>query len=216
MNVDDPISFYEKVIKWFFHLRKSPFEKNTYITWFSEIKKRTTIIWFIWLHIAHVGGWMVQFPQKSGAQNCLTKCTKILTSQNVQQSFQLPAFLCFSHILSWAHWGYACFYEEILDKLKAAYKFLVKWSPDLASVQTIIDYFTVPLHSPNGRHLPSIRAVQGDCQWHLKISGNSHQSCESIYFDWGNPNLYLNQTVTKGWCQSNDSNPTENPNAMTV
>ena len=28
----------------------------------------------------------------------------------------------------------------------------------------LLDYFTVPLHSPNGRHLPAIMAVRGDCQ----------------------------------------------------
>ena len=31
-----------------------------------------------------------------------------------------------------------------------------------------LDSFTVPLHSPNGRHLPAIRAVQRDCHWGLK------------------------------------------------
>ena len=31
-----------------------------------------------------------------------------------------------------------------------------------------IDRFTVSLYFPNGRHLPAIRAVQGDCQWLLK------------------------------------------------
>ena len=33
----------------------------------------------------------------------------------------------------------------------------------LLSVQSSIDSFTVSLHSPNGRHLPAVRAVQGDC-----------------------------------------------------
>ena len=43
-----------------------------------------------------------------------------------------------------------------------------------------IDSFTVSLHSPNGRHLqmPAVRAVQRDCQWHLKNGGNCHQSCK--------------------------------------
>ena len=27
---------------------------------------------------------------------------------------------------------------------------------------------TVPVHSPNGRHLPAVRAVQKDCHWGLK------------------------------------------------
>ena len=31
-----------------------------------------------------------------------------------------------------------------------------------------IDAFTVSLHSPNGRQMPAIRAVQGDCQWPWK------------------------------------------------
>ena len=41
-----------------------------------------------------------------------------------------------------------------------------------------LDCFTVPLRSPNDRHLPAIRTVQGDCQWLLKNSGNSPQSSE--------------------------------------
>ena len=44
----------------------------------------------------------------------------------------------------------------------------------------LLDSFTVPLHSPNGRHLPAIRAVQWDCQWDLKNGRNSHWSCEQI------------------------------------
>ena len=35
-----------------------------------------------------------------------------------------------------------------------------------------LDSFTVPLHSPNGRHLPAGRAVQRDCHWGLKNGGN--------------------------------------------
>ena len=30
-----------------------------------------------------------------------------------------------------------------------------------------LDSFTVSLHSPNGRQLPAVRVVQGDCQWPL-------------------------------------------------
>ena len=32
-----------------------------------------------------------------------------------------------------------------------------------------LDSFTVSLHSPNGRHLPVIRAVQGDFQWPFNL-----------------------------------------------
>ena len=65
-----------------------------------------------------------------------------------------------------------------------------------------LDSFEVPLHSPSCRHLPAIRAVYGGCQWPLKNNGNFHWSCEpTMLFDGGNPNLYLDQAVTKGWCQ---------------
>ena len=49
--------------------------------------------------------------------------------------------------------------------------------------------FTVSLHSPN-------------CQWPLWKGGNSHWSCDpTIVLTRGNPNLYLDQPITKGWCQ---------------
>ena len=41
-----------------------------------------------------------------------------------------------------------------------------------------IDYFTIQLHSPKSKHLPAVRAMQGDCQWGLKNGGNSRQSRE--------------------------------------
>ena len=51
-----------------------------------------------------------------------------------------------------------------------------------------LDYFTVSLHSPNGRHLPAVRAVQGYCQWPLKNNGNSYWSLEpTMHCRWGFP-----------------------------
>ena len=47
-----------------------------------------------------------------------------------------------------------------------------------------LDSFTVPLLSPNGRHLPAVGAVQRDCHWGLKNGGNSHWSHEPI-MQWG-------------------------------
>ena len=38
----------------------------------------------------------------------------------------------------------------------------VVWQALLLSC--LLDSFTAPLHSPNGRHLPAVRAVQGDCE----------------------------------------------------
>ena len=49
----------------------------------------------------------------------------------------------------------------------------------------------------------------------LKNEGNSPWSCEpTIHGDWGNPNLYLDQPITKGWCQpmgGHASHPTDSP-----
>ena len=65
-----------------------------------------------------------------------------------------------------------------------------------------IDSFTVSLHSPNGKHLLDVRAVQGGCQWPLKNVSNSDLSCEpTIHCDWDNPGLYLDHPMKKGWCQ---------------
>ena len=59
-----------------------------------------------------------------------------------------------------------------------------------------IDYFTVSLHSTNGRHLPAVRAVQGDCQWPLQNGGNFQQSPEGITCEEFR-SLYLDQPITK-------------------
>ena len=55
---------------------------------------------------------------------------------------------------------------------------------EICSEHLGVDSFRVPFHSPNGRHLPAVRAVQGDCHWGLKNGGNSHWSCEPI-MQWG-------------------------------
>ena len=69
-------------------------------------------------------------------------------------------------------------------------------------VWCVLDSFTVPLHSANGRHLPAVRAVQGDGQWPLKNGANSHRSHEiKFHCNWGNPSLYLKQPITKRWYQ---------------
>ena len=45
-----------------------------------------------------------------------------------------------------------------------------------------VDFFTVSMHSANSRHLPAVRAVQGDCQWPLKTMAIpiGHVSSQSI------------------------------------
>ena len=80
-----------------------------------------------------------------------------------------------------------------------------------------LDSFTVSLHSANGRHLPGVRAVQGDCQWLCKIVeiSTSHLSAQCNE-TWYNHNLYLKQPITKEWCQptrGHASYPTDSPAA---
>ena len=53
--------------------------------------------------------------------------------------------------------------------------------------------------------LSAVRAVQRDCHWSLKNGGNSHWSYEPRAPS--NPNLYLDQPITKGRCQ----HPTDSP-----
>ena len=68
-------------------------------------------------------------------------------------------------------------------------KYLFNWGTPDFGMPSDVDRLTVSLHSPNGR--PVMRSVQGDCK-----------SCEpTIHFDRGNPNIFLNQPITMGWCQ---------------
>ena len=89
---------------------------------------------------------------------------------------------------------------------------------DTNTLPISIDSFTVPLHSPNGRLLPAVRAVQRDCHWGLNNSWNSHWSREPIMqWELGNPNLSLYQPITKGWCQpigGHVTYPTDRPIAI--
>ena len=64
-----------------------------------------------------------------------------------------------------------------------------------------LDSFTVPLHSPNGRHLPAVRAVQRDCHWGMKNGGNSHWSYEPI-MQWDTrQSQCMFRLITEAWCQ---------------
>ena len=44
-----------------------------------------------------------------------------------------------------------------------------------------LDDFTVPLCSSNGRHMPAVKAAQGDSQWVLKSEVNYHQEICTKY-----------------------------------
>ena len=77
------------------------------------------------------------------------------------------------------------------------------------------DSFTVSLHSPSGRQIGQgcARGLSVASQNH----GNSHWSSDPIsQCDWGNPNLYLDQPITKGLCQTTGGHalyPTDSPTA---
>ena len=63
-----------------------------------------------------------------------------------------------------------------------------------------LDSFTVPLHSSNGRHLPAVKAVQGDCRWPLRnVRNHVIPFCIAVYkwFIAGEefPSLYLDQST---------------------
>ena len=81
----------------------------------------------------------------------------------------------------------------------------------------LIDSFTVPLHSPKGRHFPAFRVVPRDCQWHLKNVGNSHWLGQPmIQSDTGQSQSIFGPTKHKRWCQPIGgcaSYPTDSPTA---
>ena len=63
------------------------------------------------------------------------------------------------------------------------------------------DYFTVSTHSSNGCQPFLGHKGTGSGLW--KTLGHSHRSHQStIHCDWGNPYLYLDQSITKKWCHT--------------
>ena len=79
---------------------------------------------------------------------------------------------------------------------------------------TDLDFFTVPLHSPNGRQL-----LLGHCKgtvagvWKTVGIPTGHM-CPYCNRALGNPNLYLDQPITKSRCQpigGHVSYPTDSP-----
>ena len=64
-----------------------------------------------------------------------------------------------------------------------------------------LDYLTISLHILKGMQLHTVWAVLRGCQWPMKNGGFStgYLSSKSIS-DWGNPNLHLDQPITKRWC----------------
>ena len=100
---------------------------------------------------------------------------------------------------------------SLLQKMTSWILYQQTSAPSRAPPQNDLNSSTVSLHSPNGRLLPAVMAVHGDCQWLLKNGGNSHRSHEpAIHCDRGNPNLYLDQRIGKGWCQPIEGNVSYN------
>ena len=77
-----------------------------------------------------------------------------------------------------------------------------QWELCVMAAVSQVDSFTVPLHSPSGRHLP---AAIGLCKgtvcgiWKMAEISSGHAT---IHCDWGNPNPYLDQPNTKWWCKT--------------
>ena len=101
------------------------------------------------------------------------------------------------HGKRWCHWCHL-----ILKEAEDEMWDLKREERSCHNIGSVLDYFTLPLHSPNSKHLPAVRAVQRDCHWLLKNGWNSIQSQKpTMLCNRGNPNLYFNQPNTKGWCQ---------------
>ena len=78
-----------------------------------------------------------------------------------------------------------------------------------------LDSFTVSLHSSNGRHLPAIRAVQGDCLWPLKNGRNFHQSHNPIIHCNQSIPQPINQPIAKEWRQTVEGHVTYTTDSFT-
>ena len=87
----------------------------------------------------------------------------------------------------------------------------VRW-PMPGHFRSLIDSFTVSLHSHNCRHFPADRLCKG------AVSGLWNVNPQ-IHCDWGNPNLYLDKPSIKGWYQpirGHASYPTESHDVTTL
>ena len=77
-----------------------------------------------------------------------------------------------------------------------------EYRPSPNTIYHPLDVFTVPLHSPNSRHLPAVRVVQWDWQRGLKNLENSHWSGEPIMQRSTRQFQSIDQPIINGWCQS--------------
>ena len=73
--------------------------------------------------------------------------------------------------------------------------------PATKAQQPDVDYLTVSLHSPNGRHLPAIRAVQGDCQCPKKLQKFRPVMWVHNAVRLKQPQLISDQPIMKRWFQ---------------
>ena len=128
----------------------------------------------------------------------------------LQEQVVLPAFthkvLKTSWLLNYTKWEQGSAQKLVkwvlIDTYSSEYEPSVQISLVAITSRGLIDSFTVPLRSPNGRHLPAARAVQKDSLWGLKNGG------EFPLVTWAHnamghkaiSNLYLDQSITKVWC----------------
>ena len=89
-------------------------------------------------------------------------------TNNLQCTYQAAPFVFYlQFLISWLSSEYINFLRH-------------HWSAPTLHVST------VSLHSPHGRYLPAVRAVEGDCQFPLKNDGNSYRSRQlTMHCGWG-------------------------------
>ena len=104
--------------------------------------------------------------------------------------------------LSWAFHGIQQHMVEMFLVLLGRFYCIVNMLRSLhttiffrTSLSLAIDVFTVSLHNRNGRHLPAVKAVQGDCQWPLKTWKFAHVS---PHCDWSIPTNIWTSRWLKG------------------
>ena len=97
-------------------------------------------------------------------------------------------------------------------------RFLPYWQVCL--LLAVIMIYTRLCHSLHAQHGLSLGLHRMRLSFPLKNSGNSHHLCEPIFCqNWGDHNLYLDPSLTKGWCQpfgGHVSCPTHNSNATRI
>ena len=159
---DDPV-----LLCYITSLGNNELNRKTFLDWFSHINK----LW--WKHLALM----------------------IILMKLLQQNFahatitQLSCLVC-KILWQSVSWNLGESKRKFSSKLIFECK-LISEMGNIAHDLQCLDSFTVPLHSPNGRHLPAIWGCTRGLSVATEMPWKSPQSCEPIvHCDWSNPNQY--------------------------